>query len=379
MHIGIDGNEANVETLVGVSVYTHKLLTAFSKKATADLRFTVYLKHRPLPHMPPATEHFCYRVVPGPVLWSRIFFPLALRAERDLDVLFAPAHYSPAGIQQKLVVTIHDLSYFYYPAEFLKKDLYKLTRWTEASIRAAQRIITVSKTTKKDVMHYYGVPSEAVTVVYNGFEKELDDRPDTRVLREFALTRRKYFLCVGTVQPRKNIVRLIEAFRRYRTTRPDMHLVITGKKGWLFEDIVATVTPEDGNSIVFTGFLPDEQVVALYRNALAFVLPSLYEGFGIPMLEAMAQGCPVIASQTASLPEIGADACLYFNPEDPADIADKLERISDDAGLRKELVTSGRRRVKNFSWARCAEETLAVLTAVAGASGTAAAGVKNPA
>ncbi len=361
MKIAIDGNEANVENLVGVSVYTVKLLSYFQKKATSEVEFVIYLRKDPLHHLPKETEHFKYEVIPGPFLWSRIFLPLHLMTKGDFDVFFAPAHYSPHGLQKPLVVTIHDLSYFYYPNEFLKKDLYKLQDWTAQSLEKAQAVIAVSKTTKKDILHYYKTPDSKISVVYNGFEKPEKKSADAEVLGRLSLEKKKYFLYVGTIQPRKNITTLIKAFQKLKVTYPEYKLVIVGKKGWLYDDILKQVGDTDKDSILFTDYLPDNDVVQLYKHAQCFVQPSFYEGFGIPILEAMSYDCPVIASLNASLPEVGGDACLYFDPDVEKELVEKMELIITQPQIRKELVAKGKKRITAFSWEQCAEQTLEIL------------------
>jgi len=198
MVIGIDGNEANVEQQVGVSVYTTNLLRRFQLQATATLQFRVYLRHKPNSFLPKETEYFQYRVISGPALWSQVFLPLHLNTHREIDVFFSPAHYAPRFCPVPFVVTIHDLSYFYYPQEFLKKDLYKLKNWTLYSITQAQKVIAVSKTTKKDIMNLYHEPEEKIEVVYNGFEKHVQHAETTNN----SLPTTNYFLYVGTLQPR---------------------------------------------------------------------------------------------------------------------------------------------------------------------------------
>lgn len=325
MKIAIDGNEANVENLVGVSVYTIKLLSYFQKKASPDTQFIVYLRNKPFSHLPAENDNFKYEVIPGPFLWSRIFLPLHIATHDDFDVFFAPAHYSPHGLSKPLVVTIHDLSYFYYPNEFLKKDLYKLKEWTESSLEKAKKVIAVSKTTKKDILHFYKTPEEKITVVYNGFEKPEKKVDDEEVLKKFNLTKKKFFLYVGTIQPRKNIQTLIKAFQQIQPQNSDYKLVIVGKKGWLYDEIFKQVDETKKDSIIFTDYLDDNSVVQLYKQALCFVHPSFYEGFGIPILEAMSYDCPVIASINASLPEVGGDACLYFDPDIEQELIFKIE------------------------------------------------------
>ncbi|NTU47135.1 glycosyltransferase family 4 protein [Candidatus Roizmanbacteria bacterium] len=363
MQIGIDGNNANVVEQVGVSVYTRNLLAYFQKNASSELQFKVFLKQKPLAALPPATNNFSYEVVPGPVAWSTIFLPLRLFFRRDIDIFFAPAHYSPSYIPCPLVVTIHDLSYIYFPHEFLQRDLYKLTNWTKKSVEKAAKIIAVSKTTKKDMMKQYGLKDEQVAVIYNGFEKNAPKQPiDHALLKHYELTEKQYIFYVGTLQPRKNITTLIKAFAKFRATHPETKLVLTGKKGWLYDQIFQEAASEGlQNSVVFTGYLGDEELVTLYKHAFCFVLPSLYEGFGIPILEAMAQDCPVLTSFTSSLPEIGGEACLYFDPKSDIDLLDKLNLLSENKELRKDLIQKGKNRIKDFSWETCAKETLDTL------------------
>lgn len=366
MHIGIDGNEANVDKQVGVSVYTLNLLQYFQTHADQETQFTIFLKHPPCPFMPEQTEHFRYAVVPGKILWSQVFLPIHLNLKRNIDVFFSPAHYAPRLCPTPLVVTIHDLSYVYYPQEFLKKDLYKLQNWTRYSVMQAAEIITVSKTTKKDVLSYYPVDKKHVHVVYNGFEKrntkKEDKQPAKELLEQYELKKNQYVYYVGTLQPRKNIILLIQAFAQFHKDNPAFKLVITGKKGWLYEEILS----ESENlgiqeNVCFTDYIPDEGVTTLYQNAFCFVLPSLYEGFGIPVLEAMANGCPVIASFASSLPEIGGEACLYFNPHDAKDLQDKLNLLKSDSTLRSDLIKKGKKRTQDFSWETCGRETLELL------------------
>lgn len=363
MHIGIDGNEANVEQHVGVSVYTLKLLEYFQKQAAAELFFTVYLRTEPLASMPTPTDFFKYEVVKGPALWRQVIFPLYLSFHKKPDVFFAPAHYAPAGYKDPLVVTLHDLSYFYYPNEFLVKDLYKLKNWTEEAVKTAKKVIAVSKTTKKDILKFYSVPEEKVKVVYNGFEKKLPENLDNSViLNQFNIERGKYLLYVGTIQPRKNISVLIRALPLISQVAPDMKLVITGKKGWMYESIIKEAQQNNmADKIIFTDFVTDDQLSVLYQDAFSFVQPSFYEGFGIPILEAMANNCPVIASIHASLPEIGGEACLYFDPDEAEELVERFKELYLNENKRTDLIEKGTKRITYFSWDSCGKETLEVL------------------
>jgi glycosyltransferase involved in cell wall biosynthesis len=379
MIIGVDGNEANVKEKVGVSFYTLKLLEHFKKKANKNLMFITYLRDKPSDDLPREDANFIYEVVNGKFLWSQLYLPLALYKNRlskhKIDVFFSPAHYSPRFCPVPFIVTIHDLSYFYYPEEFLKKDLYQLTNWTKKSVDKSKRIIAVSKTTKKDIVKFYQIPEAKIEVVYNGYEKKVKNqksRPKAQAkgLSAFGgdrpmdekIEKNKYILYVGTIQPRKNLLTLIRAFEMYNKQFPEFKLVIAGKKGWLYDDIFEEVKQRKlNNKIIFTGYLPSEKINWLYENAFCFVLPSLYEGFGIPLLEAMSFNCPVISSFTSSLPEVGDEACLYFDPKNEVNLYEKLVSLKENENLRQELIEKGKKRVKLFSWSKCAQETLEVI------------------
>lgn len=360
MIIGIDGNEANVTEQVGVSVYTLNVLQYFHKKAGSSLQFNIFLRDEPLPHLPKQIPYFTYITVSPKWLWSQLFLPFYLLTHRNIDIFFSPAHYAPRFSPAPSVVTIHDLSYFYYPQDFLKEDLYKLKYWTKYSVRKAKKVIAVSQNTKQDLTKFYSTPQEKIEVVFNGYERKIKN-PQGKSQKLMFVRNNPYILYVGTLQPRKNIPTLIKAFKLFSMNNPQFQLVITGKKGWLYDEIFNEVRNQGlEQKIIFTGYVPDEELPTLYKNAFCFVLPSLYEGFGIPLLEAMSFKCPVISSNTSSLPEIGGDACLYFDPRDENELVEKLEKLKDSK-LRDELSKKGSERIKLFSWEKCATQTLEVI------------------
>ncbi|MCX6730432.1 MAG: glycosyltransferase, partial [Candidatus Roizmanbacteria bacterium] len=215
--IGIDGNEANVIHKVGVSVYTLNLLTYFQSQASNDTQFIVYLRNNPSVELPKETEYFKYKVIWGPTLWSQLFLPFHLWLYRlqgnYLNVFFSPAHYIPRFCPFKTIVTIHDLSYLYFPTEFLKKDLFQLKNWTEYALKNSQHIIAVSKTTKKDIIHEYSILDGKISVIYNGYTNPIHDSDTHKHKLPYP-----YFLYIGTVQPRKNLNTLITAFTEFYKT-----------------------------------------------------------------------------------------------------------------------------------------------------------------
>lgn len=226
MIIGIDGNEANVSEKVGVSAYSLKLLIYFQSHSNKSQEFIVFLKHKPNPDLPEPTANFRYEIVPGNFLWSQTFLPLELYKKKALgqkiDIFFSPAHYAPRFCPIPSVVTVHDLSYFYYPDEFLKKDLHQLKNWTRYSVENAKKVIAVSNTTKKDLIKFYNLKDEKIEVIYNGYEKnsnisKIKPKKSTGNLK---LKTKNYILFVGTLQPRKNLVALIDAFQIFKKQNP---------------------------------------------------------------------------------------------------------------------------------------------------------------
>jgi glycosyltransferase involved in cell wall biosynthesis len=275
-----------------------------------------------------------------------------------LDVFFSPTHYLPLLTSSPSVIAILDVSYLYFPELFKKKDLYQLKLWGGYSIRKAKKIITISNSSKNDIIKMYGKKAEDVVVAYPGIKME-EVSSKSQDISKFGIEG-EFILFVGTLQPRKNLVRLIEAFSKIN--RKDLRLVVIGKKGWNFEEILAAPKKFSiEGKVLFLDYVSDEELPSFYKNALCFVLPSLYEGFGLPVLEAMKYGCPVLTSNISSLPEAGGNAAIYFNPEDVSDIAEKIDKVISDSKLRDEMVKKGYNQIKKFSWEKTARETLKVL------------------
>lgn len=356
MIIGIDGNEANVANRVGVSTYTYELLQYFHSVANVDQQFVIYLRNSPSKDLPEKSEYFNYKIVKPEFMWSQLALPLQLYTGKKPDIFFSPAHYAPRFCPVPTVVTIHDLAYKLFPYEFLRADLYKLTKWTEYSIRNASKVICVSKHTKKDLVRFYPYVDLKTEVVYNGFRSDIHKRLSSKNKND-----NPYILFVGTIQPRKNVVSLIKAFEIFSQSHPEYELKIVGKQGWLFKDTMNKIeTSPLKNKIVYLGFVEDSILADLYKNAYVTVLPSLYEGFGLPVLEALSHGSMVIASNNSSLPEVTGNSALLCDPNDPQSIVDSLERLQDKK-LRADLSKESLKQLKLFSWEKCGAETLAVI------------------
>jgi len=281
---------------------------------------------------------------------------------RPPDALFVPAHVLPPVHPRASVVTVHDLGYLCFPETHLPPQRLYLDLSTRWNAHAATHILADSAATKADLVTHYGVSPEKITVAYPGYDESLAPVRDPAAIEaakmRYAITG-DYFLYLGTLQPRKNLTRLVDAFVSLETS---VTLVIAGKEGWLYDNLFAQVRRmRSAGRVLFPGYVADEDKPALLSGALAFVFPSLYEGFGLPVLEAQACGCPVITSTTSSLPEVAGDAALLVDPANTAAIANAMQRIASDPALRETLIQRGFANVRRFSWAACAHTVLSVI------------------
>ncbi len=378
MKIGINGYEAVIPRFgfgqktglpnrVGSGRYCYELLVALNKiDKTND--YIIYLPQQPASDLPKESNNWHYKVVTPRKLWTLFGLSLELLIKRpSLDVFFSPTHYLPFFVPYASAISILDLSYIRFPELFKKRDLFQLKFWTGYSVKRAKRIFTISQASKDDIINLYKIPSKKVVVTYPGVRNVSGEikMGNAKLLKEKYDIEGDYILFIGTLQPRKNIVRLIEAFARLSRVADDprtLQLVIVGKKGWMWEEILdAPVKFNVGKKVKFLHNVPDEDLPAFYKNALCLVFPSLYEGFGLPVLEAMKYGCPVLTSNVSSLPEVGGEAALYFDPKDVSDIAKRIKSVIQDSELRKKLIEKGYEQVKKFSWEKAAKETIAVL------------------
>lgn len=300
--------------------------------------------------------------------------------KEKLDLMHFPHFNVPIFTPGKFVVTIHDLILTHFPTVrattkshllyYFKNFAYRLVIFS--ALKRAKRVITVSEFTKKDIVDRFGIGPEKIAVTYEGvanlakgrdtlFVSKLDSR---EILAQYHIPQ-NFILYVGNAYPHKNLEILLRVFGRLHSEFPELRLVLVGKLDYFYERVreAARVLnlwqKENLNSpVIFPGYVPDAQLEILYAEARAYVFPSLYEGFGLPPLEAMSKGCPVASSDRASLPEVLGTAALYFNPEDEVDMAVKVKEILIDAELRTSLIEKGISQSKKYNWWECARETL---------------------
>jgi glycosyltransferase involved in cell wall biosynthesis len=374
MLIGIDASRALRAQRTGTETYSLQLIRHLLA-LNSPHQFRLYCD-RPFPATLQdiaGSDQVEIRVIPFPRLWTHLRLSAEVLA-RPPDVLFVPAHVLPLLHPRRSVVTVHDLGYYAFPQAHRRLSRWYLRAGTRFSARTARHVLTDSQATKDDLQRHCAVDPVQVTVVPLGRDEALAPVTDTARLLQLQErlgvnrdgTRRRYLLYVGTLQPRKNLTRVIDAFAVVRTALPDLCLVLAGQRGWLSEPVFQRVEKLGlQQDVLFPGYVSADDLPALLSGALALVFPSLYEGFGFPVLEAQACGVPVLTSTTSSLPEVAGDSALLVDPTDTEAIAAGLRQLATDAALRNRLSVAGFVNIRRFSWERCARETLQVLERVA--------------
>lgn len=356
MKIGIDISRLATTQKTGTERYTWELLAGIAQHPGDDT-YALYCRDIPT-HLPTLTPRMQLRHIPMRRLWTHVRLAAEL-IQHAPDTLFVPSHVVPWNApmlrRTRVVTTIHDLGFLAFPEAHTRFQNMYLRLTTQWAARAAHRIIAISQATADDFIRYTGVDPQRVVVIPHGVSTEFHpNHPPSDIYP-------RYMLYVGTLQPRKNIVRMIEAFAQ-ADVHPDTHLLIGGRTGWLSQPLQQRIEELGvAHRVHLLGFVPDAQLYGLMCGARAFVFPSLYEGFGMPVLEAMASGTPVITSTTSALPEVAGDAALLVDPIDVSAIAHAMHQIDTDDALHATLRQRGLERAAQFTWAQCATHTLAVL------------------
>lgn len=359
MRIGIDihavgahqtGNETYIKNIVSNLDMDHELYLYYTRARRAAL--------------PEWKAHY-RKVRPHNALVRIPFsFPLALMRDK-IDVAFFQYVVPPLS-PCKTVVVIHDISYEFFPEFFNPLSRKRMQTLIPISAKVSAQILTVSEYSKKQIVERYRVPEDKITVTHLAvsdiFRKIEDEAVLDSCLQRFGLDQ-PYILAVGNLQPRKNITRLVRVYSKLRHQgKIQQDLVLVGKLHYNAHEIFDAIREYKVEPFVkSTGYVSDEELVALYNRADIFAFPSLYEGFGLPAIEAMACGTPVLTSRVSSLPEVAGDAALYVEPASDEDLERQLLKLADDETLRQELVEKGKSQVKKFSWKQAAQQTLNVL------------------
>ncbi len=375
--IGIDFTSAARER-AGIGRYARELVRALSRVDSVN-RYILFIPRDAHPDLLTFDFPPNFRIRRAPLterilaaLWQRARAPLPIEVFIGrVDVFYSPDFLLPPTLAKRTLVTVHDLSYVRVPDCFPTVLKNYLNRTVPRAIRRADVVLGDAASTCRDLQEIYGVPRDKTHVLYSGVDSRFCPdipRADVERVRSKYDLAAPYLLSVSTLQPRKNYVRLIQAFHQLVPALPaalsNLQLVISGGKGWMYDEIFSTVEKLGlRDRVKLPGFADDADLPALYAQARLFVYPSLYEGFGLPVAEAMASGVPVVCSNASSIPEVAGDAAVYFDPLDVDGMAKAIQRALTDEPLASDLRNRGLNQIKQFSWDKAARELLGYLTA----------------
>ncbi len=369
MRVAIQARDLDHNRIDGTRVYLKQLLERFADLAP-EVEFTLYhrdiFNHRLVPRKAPNYQEKRLR---GKLAWMQTSFAWEMFRVKP-DRVFLPLQAAPLIFpnQPQIIATIHDLAFRFYPETFPLWHRFKLRIFLRILLWRAKKIICVSHATKRDLLHFFpDLKPELVKVIHHGFdatffEDRVSDETAALLLDQYQLVSKKYLLYVGALQPRKNLNRTIEAFENLKKNHPhfqEYKLVLAGETAWLSHDILRQAeTSKYCKDIVLTGGVDFEALRTLYQHTALFVFPSLYEGFGLPILEAFASRVPVLVSENSSLREVAGEGAWYCDAFDPEDIARQILHILDSPMVQEHLLIQSQEQLKKFSWERSARETL---------------------
>lgn len=379
LRIAVNAYEANVAKRVGSNKYAFELLHRFEamtrkpvSNGTLQIEWEIFLPTPPLVDLPKPRPGFKYVVIGPKVMWTQWRLPLALYVSmQKYDVELNLGHYAPRFCPCPSVVCVLDLAFLKFPQFFLKKDLYQLREWTRYSVRQAQKIVTISESTKKDVLEEYKKTSDQVIIAYPGVEAKDHEAGETadpfgietdRLLIKHGLTKGNYILSVGTIQPRKNIIHSIKAFEQLNPQNDNRYkLVLIGKPGWMTSELDETIAQSSQKeNIVRTGFVEEKEKYLLLRSAAASFLIGYYEGFGIPAIESLSVGVVPVVANTGSLPEVVGNFGILIDPYSVESIANGFAQAltNQPTPIRRAEM---REWARQFSWETSAQKILDML------------------
>lgn len=358
MLIGIDASRTAKQFKTGTETYSTELIKALGK---IDRR-NDYILYTPKPiaeKLPGLPKNFSYKILPFGKFWTQIRLSWEMVTKPKLDILFVPAHTLPLISSNKTVVTLHDLGFKYFPELYSSVDL-RYHNWAmNHSVKHATHIIAISEFTKKDILRYYRIDPAKITVIYEGYN-ETEFKP-----LKLKDSSKPYIFFIGRLEEKKNILGMLRAYEILRKEKNISHqFILAGSPGYGYEKIqtfINQLPPDIRKDIILPGYVSQEKYIDLLKNADILFFCTFFEGFGLPPLEAMACGIPVVASNRTSLPEVCGKAAFLVNPEKPFDMAAALSKIINNEGTRNALISKGLARASMFSWKKCAEKTLGVL------------------
>lgn len=365
MRIGIDASRAFLRQRTGVEEYSYQIIKHLRNKLSGHqvVLYIPKLKKRDYEEIIfSLPNNWKIKVLKYPKFWTQIGLSLEMFMH-PVEVLFIPAHTIPIIHPSKTIVTIHGLEYEIRPEAYSMRERFYMHHSIKRSCLWAQKVIAVSQNTKKDLLQIYKVSDEKVTVVYEGVNDDLLSFATKSQIEKKKVFQAPYILFIGRLEKRKNIERIIQAFEWFKKRyKLPYNLILAGKPGFGYSQIYNQWkgSPYKKN-IILPGFVSEKEKVELIKLATVFLFPTLYEGFGLPILEAQALGTPVITSNISSLPEVGQDAVAYCEPDEILSIANTLYKVISQKDYQDDIIKKGYKNVKNFSWNRCAEEIARIL------------------
>jgi len=372
MLIGIDASRAVKNQKTGTEYYSEEIIYNLS---LIDQKNDYILYS---PNMPTSgkllklPKNFTWKIMPFPRLWSQTRLSCEmLFGNPKPDVMFEPAHTIPIFCHKNSVVTLHDLGFKYYPELYTRFERFYHNWCMDFSQKHAKHIITPSQYTKDDLVKIYHLDPKKITVIYHGYNKDLyyPSNNQNPIANSQQQTTSPYIFFVGRLEEKKNIENLVEAYAILRKDKSINHkLILAGKPGYNYGEIkikIEKLPPEIKKDIIETGYVEEQKLAIMMREASIFFFPSAFEGFGLPVIEAMASGTPVVASNTTSIPEIANNAALLVDPRTPVAMADALKKIITNKAISNDLKEKGIKRASEFTWRKSAEQTLDVITKTA--------------
>lgn len=365
MNIGINALSIRNQ-YAGIGVYTKNMITSLSQ-IDRNNRYVLFLNPENYNGFKVEQDNFENVLVHAPFhkyyMWEQLYLPFVLK-KKQIDIIHGPRSVLPLLCKIKSVLTIHDLAFLLFPEVMKFNPFNYWSVFVKRSALKADHIISVSESTRKDIVRLYNIAEHKITVTHeacnDSFKRIENESALEKISHKYNLPDR-FILYVGTIEPRKNLNVLLEAMVILKRNNLNIKLIIVGKKGWLYADFFDTLKRLGlGNNVIFTGYVHDEDLPGIYNLAEVFVYPSKYEGFGLPLLEAMSCGVPVIASNVSSIPEVLGDAGILVVHDDPKDFAHKIYELLTDGEIMAKMSSKGFERIKFFSWEKVAKETLKV-------------------
>jgi len=364
MKIGIDASRYNLGGGTGVELYSTKIIHGLIEYFKHHKEYSLVL-YTPKKLALYKTKNIRHRVIPMKRFWTKIRLSIEMLLHKP-DVLFIPSHMFPRFAPKRAYIMIHDVAFMHIKNAYGRIHYWHLKSGTKYAVKKAKKILVPSEATKKDLIKFFKCPEEKIEVVYHGCDfahKTLQPKFESEVFERMGLKRKdSFFLFIGRIEAKKNISRIIEAFMKFSEKFPNWKLILAGKRGAGFQQILKKAEQLNAfEKVVMPGYITENEKHVLMKYCNAFVFPSLYEGFGFPILEAFTYGKIVITSQKASATEVAGDAAIYVDPNNEQSIQDAMRRIVSTPNLKEELAKKEKIMLAKFKWKDSIAKTVKIL------------------